>query len=561
MRMLPLSRRRFLLAAAATAAAATCTPWSAEAAPAGQQIALIGKGTTLESVSTPGPPREGGYRPLVVGAPWPLYVRQELATAGAARENLRTPIADFVQMTDTHIVDAQCPARFEYIHPLLPSQTHGAFRPHETLTTQGLVSLVRRINSLRSGPFTGRPFDCVICTGDNTDNRETVELDWFLTALSGGSITANTGAPARYGFEGLQAHGSYEYWQPESPFFDRYKRSGFVQIPGFLDAAMKEHVSPGLQVPWYSVLGNHDDNMLGTVPNIVDWLYLAPFKLDLPHTDPAALAIFHALTKEPESLAPILSRLRVSGPIIPATPDPRRAPFSKQKFVSKHFDSAILGPGPSGHGFTSPDGPTWYVFQIAPGLTGISLDTTNNLGFSSGSIGQRQLDWMTKQIASRPDQLIIVFSHHTSKTMTAKLPNTEDLGDKQFDGTAVVSVLNTYTNVIAWVNGHTHQNTMFAHPGETPKHSFWEINTASHIDYPQLARIIEVADNRDGTLSIFTPLIEAESPVAADPSDLTAVGLASLYRELSYNDIYRNPEFLGVPRDRNCELLLAHPFS
>ena len=550
------TRRGFLRAgavAALAAAGAAATGRIAHALP-GNTVAGTIAGTTLERVSVPGQPRVGGYRPLVDGAGWPLYVRQELATAGGTREAVRAPLASFVQLTDMHIVDAQSPARFEFVHPFQAP----AFRPQETLTTQGAVSLVERINAIAAGPFTGRAFDCVITTGDNTDNREFAELNWFQTVLSGGTVVPNTGAPDR--FEGLQAHGAALYWQPESPYWDMYKDKGFQQIPGFLSAAIGAHTSPGLRMPWYAVVGNHDDSLLGTLPNgIADWLYLSPVKLDIPHTDPAALAIARALTTDPSQVGPMLTKLKLSGPVIPVTVDAKRAPFSPRDFVRRHFDPAVTGPGPVGHGFSSPDGPTWYTFQIAPGVLGIALDTTNNLGIAEGTIGEKQLAWLVAQLKAHPDQLVIVFSHHTSKSMTAKLPDPEEPGEKQYEGGVVVKTLTDHPNVIAWVNGHTHKNEMIPHTGPTPKQSFWEINTASHVDFPQLARIIEVADNRDGTISLFTPLIEAASPATANPSDLSAKGLASLYRELAYNDIHRDDDLLGAAADRNCELLLTHP--
>lgn len=550
------TRRGFLRAGAVAAlatASAAATGRIAHALP-GNTVAGTIAGTTLERVSVPGQPRAGGYRPLVDGAGWPLYVRQELATASGTREAVRAPLASFVQLTDMHIVDAQSPARFEFVHPFQAP----AFRPQETLTTQGAVSLVERINAIAAGPFTGRAFDCVITTGDNTDNREFAELNWFQTVLSGGTVVPNTGAPDR--FEGLQAHGAALYWQPESPYWDMYKDKGFQQIPGFLSAAIGAHTSPGLRMPWYAVVGNHDDSLLGTLPNgIADWLYLSPVKLDIPHTDPAALAIARALTTDPSQVGPMLTKLKLSGPVIPVTVDAKRAPFSPRDFVRRHFDPAVTGPGPVGHGFSSPDGPTWYTFQIAPGVLGIALDTTNNLGIAEGTIGEKQLAWLVAQLKAHPDQLVIVFSHHTSKSMTAKLPDPEEPGEKQYEGGVVVKTLTDHPNVIAWVNGHTHKNEMIPHTGPTPKQSFWEINTASHVDFPQLARIIEVADNRDGTISLFTPLIEAASPATANPSDLSAKGLASLYRELAYNDIHRDDDLLGAAADRNCELLLTHP--
>ena len=78
------TRRGFLRAGAVAAlatASAAATGRIAHALP-GNTVAGTIAGTTLERVSVPGQPRVGGYRPLVDGAGWPLYVRQELATAG-----------------------------------------------------------------------------------------------------------------------------------------------------------------------------------------------------------------------------------------------------------------------------------------------------------------------------------------------------------------------------------------------------------------------------------------------------------------------------------------------
>ncbi|EGD54422.1 TIGR03767 family metallophosphoesterase [Gordonia neofelifaecis] len=551
-----LSRRQFLRASAATAGAVAAGSALAGHVHADPAAMANTSGTTMAQVAVPGRARKGGYRPLVAGSGWPLYIRQELAAAKSGRENARSALASFVQLTDIHITDVQSPARFEYVHPVQGP----AFRPQEALGTQGAVALVKRINSLARGPFTGRAFDCVVSTGDNTDNHEVVELGWFQHILSGGQITPNTGAKNR--FEGLQALGSSLYYRPELDSWDIYKDRGFIQIPGMLHAAIKTHSSPGLNVPWFAVFGNHDDQLLGTVPNnIVDWLYFSNVKYDLPDTDPTAAAIGRALSTDPASLGPLLAELRVTGPAIPVTADNSRRPFSPREFIRRHFDPAIKGAGPLGHGFTDPDGPSWYAFSISDGVLGISLNTTNSLGIADGSISQKQLDWMNRTIAANRDKLVLVFSHHTSKTMTAKLPNPETPGEQQYDGEHLVAQLHKHPNVIAWVNGHTHRNEMIAHRGATPKHSFWEINTASHIDFPQLARIIEVSDNRDGTISIFTPLIEADSRYTADPSDLSQAGLASLYRELSYNDIHRDDDLLGSAADRNCELLLTNPLG
>ena len=60
-----------------------------------------------------------------------------------------------------------------------------------------------------------------------------------------------------------------------------------------------------------------------------------------------------------------------------------------------------------------------------------------------------------------------------------------------------------------------------------------------------------MVDNRDGTLSIFTTVFDHED----DP-------VVNLARELSGNDPQKGfSSGTGNPEDRNCELLLSHPFA
>ena len=67
-----------------------------------------------------------------------------------------------------------------------------------------------------------------------------------------------------------------------------------------------------------------------------------------------------------------------------------------------------------------------------------------------------------------------------------------------------------YRNLVAYVAGHTHENDIsLFKQGRT---GFWQINTASHADFPQQSREIEVMDNRDGTLSLFTTILDHAGP-------------------------------------------------
>ncbi|SMD13517.1 TIGR03767 family metallophosphoesterase [Kibdelosporangium aridum] len=569
--MANLSRRRLLTATGALGLLAV-TPAQAldRALRETTKRAIAPAGTTLETV---GIPVGAGFRRLAAGPGWPLVVRPDLVEPKTGRDDRRTALTSFVQLTDMHVIDAQSPARVEFVHPFIGS----AHRPQETLGTHGAAALIKRVNSIK-GPYTGRAFDFVLSTGDNTDNHEIVELEWFLTLLNGGTITPNTGDPAR--FEGVQNSGSTLYWNPASSVADMYKDKGFPLMPELLANAIKPFTSPGLNRPWYSVFGNHDDSVQGTFPSgvpLVDGIYTGSVKIEGFSSQSDAAKLAQAMRNSPLKAVELLLNFR--GPIRRVTPDARRRPFTPKEYVAAHRDPRNTGPGPVGHGF-GPANATgrdlYYTFQIASGVVGIGMDTTNRAGLADGSLGDGQFKWVERTLkagssryydtkgnlvrTSAADTLFVLFSHHTSTSMDNLLPDPTNLLEPRRDGAALVALLNRFPNVVAWVNGHSHRNAITAHRGATPEQGFWEINTASHIDYPQHARIIELTDNGDGTLSLFTTLIEADSPYEADYGDGSPAGLASLYRQVSLNDLHADPGLMGGTVDRNTELVLAKPF-
>ncbi|MGW2628738.1 TIGR03767 family metallophosphoesterase [Streptomyces chattanoogensis] len=566
----PPNRRRFLITSGAAVAgtgavwalpgqrrssAATdgtapqTAPVAPPSRPGGGRAAPFGA-TTLETTARPA--AGSGYRRLVSGPGWPVVVRPELAAARRGREDRRTALACFVQFTDMHVADVQSPLRTEFLR----ARSAGSWRAQEALSVAGSVSLVEQVNALGGGPHTGRPPAFVMSTGDNIDNHSAVELEWFLTLMSGGRITPNTGDPTAY--EGVQNSGLALYWHPDAGLRDQDKRRGLPRIPGYLDAALRPVVSPGLRIPWYSTPGNHDDLPGGCLsphdPVLRDYVTGARKLFSVPDTDAAALARVLEKGGDPKStvLLDILRRNAAGARSV--TPDERRRMVTPHAYLRAHLDPAFAGAGPAGHGYNENhlDGERmYYSFTIADGVIGISIDTTYRSGHYEGSLGSEQLAWLERTLTAhsarsydadgRPvhhpgadDAHILVFSHHHSPSMTRRrdAARTEE---RRHDGEEVIALLGRFPNVVAWINGHSHVNRITPHPHPTAARSFWEVNTASHVDYPQHARLIELVDNHDGTLSLFTTLIESAAPHRTDFDDLSAVGLASLYRELAYN--------------------------
>ncbi|MFE0676065.1 TIGR03767 family metallophosphoesterase [Streptomyces sp. NPDC058867] len=538
----------------ATAAAQEAPVASSGRAPF-RPLAPYSRGTTL--ASTAAPRGTSGYRRLANGPGWGRIVRGELAAPKAGRADRRTTLAAFVQLTDLHIIDAQHPMRLEFLRS---TDVH-AWRPHEALTVHGAVSLVERVNALRGGPVTGAPLQFAVTTGDNTDNNARTELDWFLTVMSGGRITPNSGDPRHY--EGVLNSGLKQYWQPDSAVRDADKQRGFPHLEGFLAAATRELRSPGLDIPWYSTVGNHDAMPLGCYASHGD-TYLTDFAvggrklMSLDATEAKKLRQALKKAQDPEG-AQLRELLKAHArDLRPVTADERRAPYTPTEYIKAHLDPAYQGVGPVGHGYSSANldaGTQYYSFRIADDVIGISLDTTDAGGHYEGSIGSAQLRWLDATLRDNPDSYAVVFSHHTSETMDNTRRDPARPNERRHNGQEVIALLASHRNVLAWINGHIHRNAITPHSAPDGR-SFWEISTASHVDYPQLARVVELVDNKDGTLSVFTTCVEAAAPHRTDFTDLSQTGLAALYRELSYNAPGARTDLAGARADRNTELVL-----
>ena len=175
-------------------------------------------------------------------------------------------------------------------------------------------------------------------------------------------------------------------------------------------------------------------------------------------------------------------------------------------------------------------------------------------------LDKTQFAWLEALLDQSADKIVLVFGHHTSDTMGNPLIATGGSLEARVTGGAVLDALLARPQVIAWINGHTHRNKITPRPRPAGG-GLWEITTASHIDWPQQARIIEVADNADGTLSIFTTMVDHAGPPSAGAGTANAVQLAGLARELAANDWHEHLDGSGAPEDRNVELLVGTPLA
>ena len=565
-----LTRRDLFRAAGAVGGAAAIGGLAAEAV-AG--VAARGR-TTLTATLRKGPAGAGGYRPIVRADGEPHVVRTDLgARALRGRGARRKPLLAFAQLSDVHIVDAQSPMRVEYVDRYddedepgdpTPGIFGSAYRPQEVLSAQIVEAMVREINQIGAGPVTGKPLAFAIQTGDNSDNSQFNEIRWNIGVLDGGEVRADSGDLSRYEgvMDGDPTYYDTHYWHPDGTpegKEDDQPRStyGFPEVPGLLDAARRPFQARGLGMPWFTALGNHDPLAQGNFPSTMqlNTVAVGPLKMISPPTGVSQADVLNALRG---NYADFVAAFAATPHVRAVTPDPDRRLLQRAEVVEEHFTTTGT---PVGHGFTETnraDGTAYYTFDRGL-LRFIVLDTVNPNGEANGSLDETQFVWLQEQLAAAAGRLVVVASHHSANTMDNPLVGTGGDPEPRVLGDEVVAELLAHRNVIAWVNGHTHSNNVWAHQREGGG-GFWEINTASHIDWPQQARLIEVADNRDGTLSIFATMVDHGAPLSYAGRLDGPMDLAALARELAANDWQeRDQDRRGARTDRNVELLVEAP--
>ncbi len=605
------TKRARLALAVATAAAMAAIPAAAPAA-SPEGFTTVERSVVAGRALDPAKPR---FLTVTQGAGWARVTRELSAgMAQAGRETRRRSLAYFAQLTDFQLADEESPARVEAADSL----ASGAWRPEEALNPFSIDAAIRQIDRFTTASPVAQaggvraPMDFALTSGDNADNQQYNENVWVRQLLEGGQpLAPNSGVKSGYSqcssisraalqiqeffgtlpnepiYTGVQDFGDQTvdtstFYDPNAP------RGRYVEWPrysGLMNRAQQTFTPVGVRrgataVPTYVANGNHDGLVQGNQAStsFIEGIALGCIKPVVPSLEFGSIL---------ESLTFFVR------------PDENR----------RHVDHAQLkavyagGTQRDGHGFglvdaaqnTASNGAaSYYAWDPKPGVRFIALDTVSEGGVialsADGNLDNPQFEWLRGQIATATAErkLIVVFGHHPIRSLTANVTDETAAACTRNDshghdvnpgcdrdprssspirlGRDVQALFNANPNVVAYVTGHTHENKVFACGAEAgcpAGANWWEINTASEIDWPQQSRLLELMDNADGTLSIFGTLLDHsasyEVPASGSASGFSTDQLGALSRTFSYNDPQAVLGATGAAQDRNVELVVDDP--
>jgi 3',5'-cyclic AMP phosphodiesterase CpdA len=483
-------------------------------ASAGAAAALLGCGG--EGGTAPGPtllrtlvdPDGDGL--LEHGAGLPLRDRTELAPA--ARAIGARPLATVAQVSDLHVRDAQSPGRVAFLDRLGP-RLGSAFRWHETLTTQVVAATIEAVNAARP--------DAVLVTGDLADSAQRNELDWALTLLRGATIRPDSGRP---GYRGVQAASIADplYYRPDVDA---------PRHPGLLDRALQPVRSPGLRAPWHAVLGNHDILVAGEVAPSDATRAAATGTRLLVTPSPQLLASLrgHSFTREEIDA---LLRAGLDGDALHVPADPARTQLDAASVIAR-LRAAGAAHAVAAHG----EGDRLDVtIDVGERLRVIVLDVVRRDAGAGGLVMPATLAFLQEALADAGERHVVLAIH-------------QPLGATA-GGEAIRDVLDADPRVAAVLAGHTHRNAIA--PRRSRTGGYWEITTASIVDWPQQWRALRLLETRGGGVALETWMADH----TGRPNDEGS--LAGVARDLAFLDPQggRPVHAAGPPSARNVRLHL-----
>lgn len=402
-------------------------------------------------------------------------------------------LLNFFTLTDIHITDKESPTQAIYYG--YKGGSISAYSGIMLYTTHVLDAAIQTVNALHKE----NPIDFGISLGDDANNAQYNETRWFIDVLDGKNINPDSGIK------------NDPIPGPHNDYQDPYKAAG-------LDKS----------IPWYQAIGNHDHNWMGIYPpnDYIKKSYIGDSIIKMGNN------IFtpNGITERTNYMG-VFDGRTIYGDVIGVGPvsntvkikiadDPNRRSLSSIEWSNEFFNTTS---NPKGHGFNQADaarGFACYAFEPKSDMPikVIVLDDTQKDSDPSTDIhghsflDNERYDWLVKELdkGQAEGKLMIIASHIPIGINSLNPEFGWDPNAPLSEATLIAKLL-TYPNLILWVAGHRHSNTVIALKSTDPSHpelGFWEVETTSLREFPQQFRTFQIVRNSDNTISIFATNVD-----------------------------------------------------
>lgn len=402
----------------------------------------------------------------------------------------------FFAMTDIHITDKESPSQVIY-YGIKENGIISAYSPAMLYSTQMLDAAVRTINSLNKIDR----FDFGISLGDVTNNAQYNELRWFIDVLDGKNINPDSGIK------------DDPISGPGNDYQDEFQAEGLDK-----------------NIPWYSAIGNHDHFWMGTNPptDYIKQIYTGSDILQVGDIFTAGginrKDFYMGVVDGKTPYGSIIG----AGPVATTTPtkipaDANRRFLSRSDWMNEFNNTTT---NPTGHGFTQANTLGCYSFEPNSNIPVkiIVLDDTqadNDAdihGYGHGELDQNRYNWLIGELdkGQSEGKLMIIAAHipigvKMEGVLGAFLGWSTQAAVTEAE---LIAKLKTYPNLLMWIAGHRHLNTVTALPSPDPVNhpelGFWVVETSSLREYPQQFRTFDIVRNSDNTISIFAVNVDPD---------------------------------------------------
>jgi metallophosphoesterase (TIGR03768 family) len=225
---------------------------------------------------------------------------------------------------------------------------------------------------------------------------------------------------------------------------------------------------------------------------------------------------------------------------------------------------------PRGHGFNlveraGAEDSGFACYSFAPKsdlpLKVIVLDVTQSEQDGSrdihghGFLDSRRWEWLKAELArgQADNQLMIVANHIPIAVASIGSEMEWWGGDRNanpefknaVDLAGLVKALQETPNLLMWISGHRHLNTVKAFPSadpSRPEQGFWQVETSSLRDFPQQLRTFEIYLNADDTVSIEAVNVDVAAADGTPAAQSRKYAIAT--QQIIQNDMkFNSPNF------------------